>query len=138
MVYTSDGSTLWDADVAGAAEAIAVAQGTGDDEGARTVNCAAATGYVSAYHGKTGARKWSAFLGEPAEFLAPYGRDGLVAVARSGLAIVLDETGRLVGGHDLGSPITALLQPGGQRATNAILLGTEDGQVLALPDASGR
>ena len=133
VVYKSDGKVLWDADMAGAAQAIAVdiPEGTAQDA---TVYCAGASGYVSAFDGATGARRWACFLGEPTELLAPHGQNRIIAIARSGRAYVLTRAGELLGRDDLAAPVAALLRPGDHRAGNGMLLGAEDGRVLLLRD----
>jgi len=129
VVYQqSDGRVLWDADVGGAAETLAV-----DREGeAAVVYCASSAGYVSCFDGPTGARRWASFIGEPAPFVAPYGSGQVLAVARSGRVWLLDDQGDIVGCQDLGCPITGLLRPGDHRAGNAILVGTRAGRLLLL------
>ncbi|MFH1268380.1 MAG: PQQ-binding-like beta-propeller repeat protein, partial [Planctomycetota bacterium] len=130
VVYEPDGTVRWDADVAGAALAVAV----GVSDQAATVYCTSQSGYVSAFDGASGTRRWTCFVGEPAPFAAAYQRDSILAVAVSGRVFVIDADGRLTGREDLGRKVTALLRPGDHRNTNAILVGTDDGRLLVLPD----
>ena len=130
VVYQRDGKVRWDADVAGAALAVAVRHA--DD--AATVYCSSASGYISAFDGKTGRRHWACFVGEPAKLIAPSGRGTVVAVAPSGKVYLLSNVGELIGCHDLHSEATGLLRPGDHRGSSAILLGTHDGRLLFLAE----
>ncbi len=135
VVYRGDGTVLWDADVAGAAEAVAVAAGM--PGGASRVLCAAASGYVCAFDGKSGKRLWACFIGEPARLVAPLPDGRTLAAAPSGHLFLMDGEGALVGGTDLGEPITAVLRPGDHRTDNRVLLGTAGGRVYLLPAGRG-
>jgi len=127
IVYRGDGRLLWDADLGGAAEAVAVAP---REEGhPAVVYAASGAGYVCAFDGPTGNRQWACFLGEPACFLVPFGCRKVMSVTRSGKILVIDEGGNLTGQEDLGIAITGLLRPGDHRAGNQVLLGTGDGRV---------
>jgi len=131
VVYQPDGKVRWDADVAGAALAVAIRR----TENASTVYCSSASGYISAFDGRTGKRHWACFAGEPAKFLAPSGLDTLVAVAPSGRVYRLSDAGELLGCHDLRSDVTGLLRPGDHRDGNSVLLGTHDGRLLFLAES---
>jgi len=128
VVYDSDGKVRWDADVAGAALAVAIEV----SDRTTTVYCASASGYVSAFEGASGRRRWTCFLGEPATFVAGYGQDRVLAVATSGRVFVIDAEGHLAGHEDLGHKVTALLRPGDHRYVRSILAGTGDGRLLVL------
>ena len=131
VVYRADGRLLWDADLAGAAEAVAVMP----REAGRpsVVHAASGAGYVCAFDGPSGGRHWACFLGEPASFLAVREARKLIALTRSGKVFVIDEKGNLTGREDFGIPVTGLLRPGDHRAGNQALLGTGDGRVRVLP-----
>jgi len=133
VVYREDGKVLWDADVAGAAEAVVVGPSTGHN-GPAVVYCSSASGYVSAFDGRTGTRRWACFLGERTKLVAPYGRGRVVAIAPSGRAYLVSVTGDLLGCHDLRSEVTGLLRPGDHRAGNTVLLGTRDGRSVLLAE----
>jgi len=77
-------------------------------------------GYLSAFDGATGRRLWACYTGEPAAFLAPFGKQNILGVCASGMVFQID-SGRLVGHDDVGSSITAVLRPGDHRNRNAML-----------------
>lgn len=128
VVYEPDGGIRWDADVAGAALAIAVRP----SDQAATVYCSSASGYVSAFDGDSGTRRWTCFLGEPAAFVAIWERDSVLAVTASGRVFVIDAEGHLAGCDDLGTEVTAVLRPGDHRNSSSILVGTAEGRLLVL------
>ena len=131
VVYKADGKVLWDADVAGAAEAVAVGPSL-RQEGSTVVYCSSASGYVSAFDGKTGTRRWACFVGESTRLIAPCGQDKVVAVAPSGKVYLVSTTGDLLGCHELRSKVTGLPRPGDHRVGNTVLLGTRDGRLMLL------
>ena len=133
VVYNTDGKVRWDADVAGAAAAVAVAVAIDVSDQMTTVYCSSTSGYVSAFDGASGTRRWTCFLGEPATFVAVYGQDSVLAIATSGRVFVIDAEGHVAGHEDLGHKVTALLRPGDHRNARSILVGTHDGRVLSLP-----
>ncbi|OHB81266.1 MAG: hypothetical protein A2V98_16480 [Planctomycetes bacterium RBG_16_64_12] len=130
VVYQADGKVRWDADVAGAALAVAVRRA----DRATTVYCTSASGYVTAFDGASGTRRWTRFLGEPADYVAAYERDSILALAASARVFVIDAEGLLTGCEDLGSQVTAMLRPGDHRNARSILAGTDDGRLLVLPN----
>jgi outer membrane protein assembly factor BamB len=132
VVYAPDGQVRWDVDVAGAAEAIAVRPGSTDDP-EPVVYCSSAAGYVSAFDGSTGRRRWACFIGEAASFIETYGPDEILAIGPSGSVCLVDDQGRLSGHQSLNVPITAFLRPGDHRNVGSIVIGTEDGRLLMLP-----
>lgn len=136
VVYKEDGKVLWDADVAGSAEAVAVAPTGGTRS--PVVYCASASGYVYAFDGRRGTRRWACFVGEPTHFVAPTSGGRVIAAARSGRVFAIDHGGELIGAVSLGQPITGLLRPGEDRGANAVVLGTRDGRLLLLPNTSGQ
>jgi len=129
VVYREDGSVLWDADLAGAAQALAVAPAGAEGEGA-VVYCGSASGYVAAFEGAGGERRWSCYLGEPTALLAFTDDGGLAAATPSGTIFLLSADGRLQGRVELGGNASAFVRPGDQRAGDRLLLGTEDGRVV--------
>ena len=133
IAYKPGGAISWDADVAGAAQAIAIRSAANTAGQAATVYCASAAGYVCAFDGKSGKRAWACFVGDPPAFVAPYGQDAVLAVSPSGDVAIIDGKGKLAGRNSLGTPASALLRPGDHRATGTILVGTEDGHLLAMP-----
>jgi len=137
VVYEPDGQVRWDADVAGAAQAIAVRPSDETGSQAATVYCASAAGYVSAFEGASGARQWACFIGEPSDFLATMGQGAIIAICRSGKVFVIDRHGALAGCDLFGAAVTAFLRPGDHRETATILVGTHDGRLLALGDGAG-
>jgi outer membrane protein assembly factor BamB len=136
VVYKEDGEVLWDADVAGSAEAVAVVLTNGTR--GPVVYCASASGYVYAFDGRTGTRRWVCFVGEPTHFVAPTLGDRVIAAARSGRVFIIGHGGELIGAVSLGQPITGLLRPGEDRQANAVVLGTRDGRLLLLPNTSSQ
>ncbi len=131
IAYRADGRLLWDADLAGAANALAVMPPEG---GRPAVVCAASdSGYVGAFDGPNGRRRWACFLGEPAHYLAVWESRKLLAATPSGKVFVIDENGNVTGHEDFGASVTGLLRPGDHRAGNQVLLGTSDGRVRVLP-----
>jgi outer membrane protein assembly factor BamB len=133
VVYRENGKILWDADVAGAAEALAVVAGEPATGPRPLVVAASASGYVAAMDGRSGARRWACFVGRPTQFVAPMTDGRILAAARSGQVFLIDREGALVGAADVGQPITGLLRPGEDRSAGGALLGTADGHLLALP-----
>lgn len=130
IVYRGDGRLLWDADLGGAAEAVAVAPREKGHPAA--VYAASGAGYVCAFDGPTGSRQWACFLGTPACFLAPFESRKLLAVTPSGKIFLIDERGNLTGQEDWETAITGLLRPGDHRAGKQVLLGTGDGRLRVL------
>ncbi len=128
VVYRADGKLFWDADVAGAAEAVAIAPANAARR--PVVYCASASGYVCAFDGRTGARRFASFVGEATHFVAPMADGRVIAASRSGKVFVLRDDGTVLGQVSLARPITGLLRPGEDRSANAVLLGTEDGRLL--------
>ncbi len=145
VAYREDGKIFWDADLAGAAEAVAVIPARASEGPVKRgepgvaqgplVVAASASGYVAALDGRTGARRWACFVGEPTHFVAPADDGRVLAAARSGKVFLIGRAGSLCGAADLGQPITGLLRPGEDRSANAVLLGTADGRLLALPQS---
>jgi len=133
IVYKPGGVISWDADVAGAAQAVAIRPAANTVGQPAIVYCASAAGYVCAFDGKSGKRKWACFVGDPPAFVAPYRQDAVMAICFSGDVVVIDGQGRLAGRNSLSAPVSALLRPGDHRATGAILVGTGDGRLLVLP-----
>lgn len=132
VAYQPDGKILWDADVAGAAEAVAVRPARAGQ--AAQVYCASNSGYVCGFDGPTGKRRFAVFVGPPTNFVAPLADGRVLAVAPKGDVFVIGNDGKLAGRSSAGSQITALLRPGDHRAANAVILGTHDGRVLVLAD----
>jgi outer membrane protein assembly factor BamB len=130
VVYRGDGRLLWDADVAGAAEALAVAPATA----ARgpVVYCGSASGYVCGFDGRTGHRRFASFVGEPTNFVASLADGRVIAAAATGKVFVLDAEGSVAGCDVLDHGVTGLLRPGEDRSANAVALGTDDGRLLVL------
>jgi outer membrane protein assembly factor BamB len=127
LVYDSGGRLKWDADMAGAAIALAV------DSPRNRVICASAAGYVVALDGRTGTRKWSRRLGDVPHQVWIDEEGSAVAACRSGQVFAIDRRGELLGRDDLQTPITALLRPGDHRAAGTpLVVGTADGRVLLL------
>ena len=124
VVYKQDGSVLWDADTAGEVRSVAVS------EDGSTVTCGGGSGYVYAFEGRSGTRRWSCYTGERLGLVAPRPDGSVVAVADSGNVYVVAAGGALVGRQALGSRITAFLRPGDHRVRNDVLLGTRDGRTL--------
>jgi outer membrane protein assembly factor BamB len=133
VVYREDGKILWDADVAGAAEALAVVAGEPPRAPSPLVVAASASGYEAAMDGRSGARRWACFVGRPTQFVAAIADGRILAAARSGEVFLIGRDGSLVGAADVGQPITGLLRPGEDRSAGGVLLGTGDGRLLALP-----
>lgn len=131
VVYAQDGSMRWDADLAGAAQCLAVAPAAEDAE--PVVYCGGASGYVAAFDGATGERRWASFLGAPVELLARTNDGRIAAVTPAGSVPLLGADGRLEGRVDLGARVTAVVRPGDQRAGDLLLLGTSDGRMMVGP-----
>lgn len=128
IAYDQDGKIKWDADMAGAVDAVAI-----DAKRSRVI-CTSRCGYVVALDGKNGRRFWSRRLGQvPGQiWLAGDGR--VLAPCRSGKVFVLDESGNLEGSDDLGGEVTALLRPGDHRvAGRPLVVGIADGRSLLVP-----
>jgi hypothetical protein len=130
VAYRPDGKILWDADVAGAAEAVAVRPAGGGRPA--QVYCASNSGYVCGFDGPNGKRRFAAFVGQPTNFVAPLSDGRVLAVAPTGDVFVLAPDGKLADRASLGGKITALLRPGDHRAANAVILGTEEGRIMVL------
>ncbi len=128
VVYTQEKQLLWDADMAGAAQSIAVAPAA--DGEAPTVYCGGAAGYVAAFDGVTGERRWACYLGAPAPLLARTADDRIAAATPSGAVYVIRADGHLEGKVELGTEASALVRPGDQREGDVLLLGTADGRVV--------
>ncbi|MBD3292516.1 MAG: PQQ-binding-like beta-propeller repeat protein, partial [Armatimonadia bacterium] len=124
VVYGQDRSVKWDADVAGAANCIAL-----DDDG-QAVYCGSESGYVHAFEGPTGERRWSTWVGEPVQLLARTG-DRLAAVTHSPNVYLLEADGTLVGRVELPAAVSAVNRPGDHRVGDPLLLGTENGLVIS-------
>jgi outer membrane protein assembly factor BamB len=135
VVYRDNGKILWDADLAGAAEAVAVVPARAS--AAPLVVAASESGYVAALDGRSGARRWACYVGEPTQFVAPADDGRLWAAARSGKVFLIGRDGALAGAADVGQAITGLLRPGEDRSAGAMLLGTADGRLLVLPQSLG-
>ena len=135
VVYRDNGKILWDADLAGAAEAVAVVPARAS--AAPLVVAASESGYVAALDGRSGARRWACYVGEPTQFVAPADDGRLWAAARSGRVFLIGRDGALAGAADVGQAITGLLRPGEDRSAGAMLLGTADGRLLVLPQSLG-
>jgi outer membrane protein assembly factor BamB len=133
VVYRADGRLLWDADVAGAAEAMAVAPAAASR--GPVVYCGSASGYVCALDGRTGGRRFACYVGEPTHFVAPMADGRLIAAANSGKVFILNAEGTVAGCDALGHGVTGLLRPGEDRSANAVALGTDDGRLLVLKEA---
>ena len=120
---------IWQADVAGDPNAIAIR----DYRGEKEILCASSCGYVHAFSGATGKRKWFCYLGGDAHFLWPR-RDGTVlALCPSGSVFSLGADGDLAARQRFGSRITALLRRGEHRiGPGALPVGTEDGRLCLL------
>ena len=94
VVYNEDGKILWDADVAGSAEAVAVASADGTRDRwwstapRRRATCTPSTG-------RTGTRRWACFVGEPTHFVAPTSGGRVIAAARSGRVFAIGHDGEL-------------------------------------------
>ena len=75
VVYRENGKILWDADLAGAAEAVAVVPGR-----PAAATPAGRGGLGLGLRGRAGrpngARRWACFVGEPTQFVAPLPRAG--------------------------------------------------------------
>ncbi len=128
VAYTQDKQLLWDADMAGAAEAIAIAPA---DEGAPpTVYCSGAAGYVAAFDGATGERRWACYLGADVPLLARTADGRIAAVTPAGTVYVIGADGALEGKVELRAEVSALIRPGDQRKDDVLLLGTADGRVM--------
>lgn len=123
VVYREDGTVLWDADMAGSAEALAVA--------GNTVYCGGSAGYVAAFVGATGERAWACYVGEPVVLLALTADERLAAVTPGGRVFVIDAGGHLDGCVELDGAVTAVMRPGDHRLGDTLLLGTQDGRVIA-------
>ncbi|MCE5241130.1 PQQ-binding-like beta-propeller repeat protein [bacterium] len=123
VVYREDGKVLWDADMAGAAEALAV---KGD-----TIYGGGNSGYVAAFAGATGKRLWACYLGEPVVLLALTAEGRLAAVTPAGRVFLVGPGGQLEGRVELGSSVSAVMRPGDHRVGEKLLVGTKDGRVIA-------
>ena len=133
FVCNSQRKLLWDADVGGAAEVIAVR----NDQGRRQVLCGTVGGYLLAFDGASGKRDWFCYLGECPSCLWPQADGSMLAACPSGAVLVVDRQGKLTGRHDLGTRITAVFRPGEHSATaDRCAIGTDGGRVLTL-DAVG-
>lgn len=122
VVYREDGTVLWDADLAGAAEALALA--------GNTVYCGGASGYVAAFSGADGKRAWATYLGEPVTLLAVLADGRLAAATPAGNVFLLKPDGQLAGWVELGAAVSTVMRPGDHRATETLLLGLKDGRVI--------
>ena len=131
IVYKEDGSMLWDADVAGAAKALAVKPSAKQGD-VPVVYCSSELGYISAYNGLTGVRLWNCYIGDTAGYVEIIDGENIMAVTSSGKIYVIDPNGKYVGCQDIGCPVTALLRPGDHRTTSTIVIGTGDGRVMAI------
>ncbi|HCU34363.1 MAG TPA: hypothetical protein DGT21_02630 [Armatimonadetes bacterium] len=123
VAYREDGTVLWDADMAGSAEALALA--------GSTVYCGGSGGYVAAFVGPTGERAWACYVGEPVVLLALTPEQRVAAVTRGGRVFVIDAGGHLEGCVELDGAVTAVMRSGDHRLGDALLLGTQDGRVIA-------
>jgi outer membrane protein assembly factor BamB len=130
VVFQSDGKIRWEADVAGAANAVAVR--ASEAAGGPIVYCASNSGYVYGFDSRTGRRRFATFVGEPTHFVAPVAGGRVIAVGRSGMVFVLGDEGQVAGRVALDRSITGLLRPGEDRSTNAVLLGTVEGNIMEL------
>ncbi|MEA3400811.1 MAG: PQQ-binding-like beta-propeller repeat protein [Armatimonadota bacterium] len=129
VIYREGGEVLWDADMAGAAEAIAL-RGGGESDGV-VVYCGGAAGYVAAFDGSSGERLWACYLGEPTLLLALTDNQRIAAATPSGTVFLLRTDGRLAARVELGAEVSAVVRPGDHRAGNPLLAGTQDGRVVA-------
>ena len=126
---------IWQADVAGAPNAIAIR----DYGGERQILCASSCGYIHALNGATGERKWFCYLGDDAHFLWPRPDGGILALCPSGSVFSISAEGKPAGHQSLGGRITALLRRGEHRvAPCAILAGTEGGVLCVIETRAGR
>ncbi len=126
VVYRESGEVMWDADMAGSAEAIAI----GDAEGTPVVYCAGGSGYVAAFDGVSGQRLWATWVGENVMLLA-LTDDGRIAAASPGGAIfVLGRDGELEGRVEAAAQLSAFMRPGDHRRGDRLLVGTSDGRIL--------
>ena len=129
VLYDQEGKVVWDADMAGAATGLALAE----HDGARRVLCASSSGYIVALDAATGERAWACYTGEAADYVGALSDGRTLAVCPAGRVFVIDAAGSLLGQCDLGSPITALLRPGSHRAGRPpIIAGAQDGTVWAV------
>ena len=126
---------LWEADVGGGAETIAVRS----RKGRQQVLCGTVGGYLLAFDGARGARDWLCYLGECPLCLWPQRDGSVLAPCPSGAVLVVNGRGELTGRHSLGARITAAPRPGEHRAkADQLVLGTADGRVLVLSGTRGR
>ncbi|MEW6355622.1 MAG: PQQ-binding-like beta-propeller repeat protein [Planctomycetota bacterium] len=120
---------IWQADVAGSPDAIAVRAVQGEAQ----LLCASRCGYLHAFAGATGKQLWFSYFGDEARILWPRKDDSIVAVCSSGNVFLVSGEGKLLGCETLGSPVTALLRPGEDRINPSVLpVGTADGTVRIL------
>ena len=134
IVCNEERAPIWQGEVGGSPNALAIR----DHEGERHVLCASECGYLHAFGGADGERRWFCYLGEDARFLWPRRDGSVLAACPSGGVFVVSPEGELLARDDLGAPITALLRPGEHRVSpSAIPIGTEDGalHILQLPKA---
>jgi len=131
IVYEANGNILWDADVAGAAKALAVKPSVklGD---VPVVYCSSDLGYISAYNGLTGFRLWNSYIGDAAEYLEIFDGDNIMAVTSAGKIYIIDQDGKRIGCQDIGCSVTALLRPGDHRTSSTIVIGAGDGRIMAI------
>jgi outer membrane protein assembly factor BamB len=129
LAYDAAGNVLWDADMAGAAPALALQRTAGQ----LRVLVASSAGYVVALDAATGKRQWACYLGEAIDLVWPGADGSLLAVCPSGRIGLVSSDGKLVGTQDLGGPITAVVRPGDDRArADRLVLGTGTGDVYLL------
>lgn len=128
VVYRQEGPVLWDADMAGSAEAVAVAAGEPP-----TVYCGGVAGYVAAFEGAGGERLWARFLGEGIALLTVLADGTVAAAAPSGNVYLLSPAGEVRGCAEVGSEVTTVLRPGDHRSAAVVLVGTGDGRLVAYP-----
>ena len=123
VAYREDGTVLWDADMAGSAEGLALA--------GNTIYCGGSAGYVASFIGATGERVWACYVGEPVVLLALTADSRLAAVTPGGRVFLIDAGGHLDGCVELDAAVTAVMRPGDHRVGDTLLLGTADGRVIA-------
>ncbi|MBU1748680.1 MAG: hypothetical protein KKA73_13410 [Chloroflexi bacterium] len=130
VVCNEEREPLWQADVAGSPDALAIRGPAGTAQ----VLCASRCGYMHALEGGTGKPLWFAYLGDDPRMLWAQSDETTLALCPSGKVFVVAGDGKLVGQEVLSAPVTALLRPGEPRVSPSCLpVGTADGTVYVLP-----
>ena len=128
-VCNQDRSLLWEADVGGSADALAIRR----HRGATQVLCGSQCGYLHAFDGATGKQQWFCYLGDEPRMLWPLAEGSILVSCPSGNVFVVADEGTLVGRQRLPAPVTALLRPGEHRVSpSCVPLGTANGTVYIL------